>query len=262
MEHRARKRFGQNFLHDPAIIRRLLDFIDPQPGQRVVEIGPGLGALTEGLVERCGVIDVVEIDRDLIPRLQQRFGDRLRIHEHDALRFELRHIADRDLRVVGNLPYNISSPLMFHLLAQSARIRDMHFMLQKEVVDRICAEPGSSDYGRLGLSIAVRARARRLMRIGPGAFRPAPRVESAFVRIVPASPDFPIDDLRRFDEVVQTAFAQRRKTLSNALRPLIGAEQLRRLGIDPGLRAEALSPAQFATIANALGRRAAPTHEA
>ena len=247
--HRARRRFGQNFLHDPGVIARLLRFIDARPEQRLVEIGPGLGALTDGLVSAVKTLDVVEIDRDLIPRLRERFGDGVRIHEHDALRFDFTTLGTDELRVVGNLPYNISTPLMFHLLAQSGVIRDMHFMLQKEVVDRLCAEPGSRDYGRLSVSVAARAEARRLMRVGAGAFQPAPKVESAFVRLTPRRPDFPLPDPARFDRIVTAAFAQRRKTLSNALRGLLSPEQNRAAGIEPGDRAEVVSPAGFAALA-------------
>lgn len=250
--HRARRRFGQNFLSDPRVIDRLVGFIAPQPGERIVEIGPGLGALTAPLISRCGSIDAVEIDRDLAERLRQRFGPALRLHEGDALQFDFAGLSEQPLRVVGNLPYNISSPLLFHLLEQAHAIRDMLLMLQKEVVDRICARPGSRDWGRLGAAVAVRAEAVRLLRIGPGAFSPRPRVESAFVRIVPRPPPFAVSDLAAYDRVTRAAFGARRKTLANALKGLVDARTLSRLGIDPGLRAEVLTPEQFARIAEAI----------
>lgn len=248
--HQARKRFGQNFLHDNAVIERIVGLIRPSAGDCMVEIGPGLGALTGPLIEALGQLQAVELDRDLIPRLRQRFGDALTLHEADALRFDFRQLAHaQPLRVVGNLPYNISTPLLFHLLEASDAIRDMHFMLQKEVVDRICAEPGNRDYGRLTVCIAARAEARRLMKVAPGSFNPPPKVESAIVRLVPRQPDFPIPDLAVFDELVTKAFSQRRKTLSNALKGYLSAEQFEAAGIDASLRAERLSPAQFAALA-------------
>ena len=232
--HRARKRFGQNFLHDAAIIDRIVGLIRPKAGDAMVEIGPGLGAMTGPLIEQLGRLHAVELDRDLIPRLKDRFGEHLSIHEADALRFDFAALADElgPLRVVGNLPYNISTPLLFHLLASSGRIVDMHFMLQKEVVDRLCAEPGTGEYGRLTVCVAARAEARRLMKVGPGAFNPPPKVDSAIVRLVPRPPPFEIKDLTRFDALVAAAFAQRRKTLNNTLKGVVNAEQFAAAGID------------------------------
>lgn len=252
--HRARKRFGQNFLHDATIIDRIVGLIRPKAGDAMVEIGPGLGAMTGPLIEQLGQLHAVELDRDLIPRLKDRFGTRLTIHEADALRFDFAALADElgPLRVVGNLPYNISTPLLFHLLANSDRILDMHFMLQKEVVDRLCAEPGTGEYGRLTVCVAARAEARRLMKVGPGAFKPPPKVDSAIVRLVPRPPPFEIKDLARFDALVAAAFAQRRKTLNNTLKGLVDAQQFAAAGIDPGLRAERLSPADFARLTATL----------
>lgn len=252
--HRARKRFGQNFLHDAAIIDRIVGLIRPKAGDAMVEIGPGLGAMTGPLIEQVGRLHAVELDRDLIPRLKDRFGEHLSIHEADALRFDFAALADElgPLRVVGNLPYNISTPLLFHLLASSGRIVDMHFMLQKEVVDRLCAEPGTGEYGRLTVCVAARAEARRLMKVGPGAFNPPPKVDSAIVRLVPRPPPFEIKDLSRFDALVAAAFAQRRKTLNNTLKGVVNAEQFAAAGIDPGLRAERLSPADFARLTATL----------
>lgn len=253
--HRARKRFGQHFLHDSGVIERILRAINPQPGEPLVEIGPGLGALTMPLLQRCGQLDVIEIDRDVVPLLRERCAGlgELRIHQADALRFDYTALAtgNAPLRLVGNLPYNISTPLLFHLLAASAHIRDMHFMLQKEVVDRLTAVPGSADYGRLTVTVAVRAQAQALFEVGAGAFRPPPRVVSAVVRITPRPAPFPIHNLETFDRVVATAFGQRRKTLTNALRGVLDADSIRAVGINPGLRAERLAPADFVKLATA-----------
>jgi len=253
MTHTPRKRFGQNFLHDPGIVRRIIAAIDPRPGDHLVEIGPGQGAITEGLLESAGHLDAIEIDRDLHAALETRFGERLRLHRTDALKFDFSSLARgaEKLRVVGNLPYNISTPLLFHLLSQSDVIRDMHFMLQKEVVDRMAAEPGSKVYGRLSVSLQARCRVTPLFTIGPGAFRPAPRVDSAFVRIEPyAQRPYPIDDEAMLDQVLIRAFGQRRKTLRNGLRGLIEPEVLQALGIDPAQRPEQVDVGGFVAIAN------------
>lgn len=251
--HRARKRFGQHFLHDTNVIEHILRHLNPQPGERLIEIGPGLGALTEPLLRRCHGLDVVEIDRDVIPLLRDRCADAgdLRIHQADALRFDYVSVVTpgEQMRLVGNLPYNISTPLLFHLLRVAGRVRDMHFMLQKEVVDRLTASPGSADYGRLTVSVAARASADALFDVGPGAFKPPPRVVSAVVRIIPRPPPFEIRDLATFDRVVAAAFGQRRKTLGNALRSVLSADAIRHAGIDPGIRAERLAPADFAALA-------------
>ena len=253
--HAAKKRFGQNFLHDPYVIERILRAIAPQPGQRLVEIGPGLGALTAPLLARTGELDVVEIDRDVIPHLRQACGDApgLRITQADALQVDYRRFAvdGQPLRLIGNLPYNISTPLLFHLLTHADAIADMHFMLQKEVVDRMCAGAGDEAYGRLSVALAARARVEHLFDVGPGAFKPAPQVWSAIVRVVPRAPDFEVRDWARFDAVVTAAFSQRRKTLSNALKNLLDAERIRAAGIDPGIRAERLHPRDFAKLAAA-----------
>ncbi|MFT4048180.1 MAG: 16S rRNA (adenine(1518)-N(6)/adenine(1519)-N(6))-dimethyltransferase RsmA [Solimonas sp.] len=254
--HRAKKRFGQNFLHDPQVIARILRAINPQPDDTLLEIGPGLGALTVPLLERAGRLRVVEIDRDVIPHLLEATGHSpaLQITQADALSVDYRPFAEpgRRLRVVGNLPYNISTPLLFHLLAQADAIADMHFMLQKEVVDRMCAGPGDDDYGRLSVALAARCDVAHLFNVGPGAFRPAPKVDSAIVRLRPRAPDYRIADMALFDRVVAAAFAQRRKTLSNALKGIAGADALRAAGIDPGERAERLHARDFAALANRL----------
>lgn len=256
MNHRPRKRFGQNFLESDSVIRRIVGAIAPARDDRIVEIGPGLGALTQPLLERVDRLDVVELDRDLASTLNDRLGqpDGLVVHEADALEFDFAGLVrPRPLRVVGNLPYNISTPLLFHLLDQADSIRDMHFMLQKEVVDRICAEPGTKAWGRLGVMTQVRAETQRLFTVPPGAFRPAPKVDSAIVRIVPRR----LDDEQRaelptLERVVRAAFAQRRKTLRNTLKGLIDAATMTRLDIDPGRRAETLSIDEFRRLADAL----------
>ncbi len=254
---RARKRFGQHFLHDPQIIERIVACIAARPGEAVVEIGPGQGALTAPLLSAAGELDVVEIDRDLAAALRRQHAEQpaLRIHTADALEFDYGALAReraRPLRVVGNLPYNISTPLLFRLLAHSGSIRDMHFMLQKEVVERIVAAAGSKQYGRLGVMLAPRLRATRLMEIGPGAFRPAPRVWSAVVRLEvrPELPPWAAEP--HFGAVVGAAFGQRRKTLRNALAGLLSAAQIRAAGIDPGARAETLEAEQFGQLALAV----------
>jgi len=260
--HQARKRFGQNFLHDPGVIHRIASAINPREGDDLVEIGPGKGALTEALLAFNSHLQVLELDRDLIPLLKSRFAGypELRIHEGDALRFDFRRLYDgQPLRVVGNLPYNISTPLIFHLLGQADIIGDMHFLLQKEVVERLAAAPGSGNYGRLGIMAQYACRVQPLFEVGPGAFRPAPKVTSALVRLVPhAKPPHPARDVRMLERVVRTAFSARRKTLRRALAPLIDPEGLSRLGIDAGLRPENLGLAEFVAIADAVAEEGAP----
>ena len=253
--HRARKRFGQHFLIDRACIGRILDAVDPKHDEHVVEIGPGLGALTQGLLERVDHLDVIEIDRDLAQRLATRFPpSRVRLRVEDALRVDYRALGER-LRIVGNLPYNISSPLLFRLIENAAAIVDIHVMLQKEVVDRMSAAPGSRDYGRLTVMIGYRFHVERLFRVGAGAFRPQPKVESAFVRLRPRMPlAWQARDERLFARIVTAAFGQRRKTLRNALAKLVSEDQLRAAGFDPQSRGETLSIEQFVTLANAVAR--------
>jgi len=259
MSHHPRKRFGQNFLHDPAVIQRIVEAIHPRPGEAMVEIGPGEGALTRELLPRLGALDVVELDRDLIPRLQSACAGpgELRIHQADALKFDFCPLSPGpgQLRVVGNLPYNISTPLLFHLLDNSHCIRDMHFMLQKEVVARITATLGSGQYGRLSVMLQYYCATEMLFTVGPGAFRPAPRVESALVRLIPYSePPVEVDpaQLRR---LVRAAFAQRRKTLRNNLKGLLDTSAIEAAGIDPGLRPERLTLEDLARLARALPER-------
>jgi len=251
MGHRPRKRLGQHFLHAPRVVEGILRAMDPAPGETVVEIGPGLGALTLPLLRRLGELHVIELDRDLVPELAARAGGhgRLHIHQADAVRFDFRALAPPGgrIRVVGNLPYNVSTPLLFHLLEQIEVITDMHLMLQKEVVARMAARPGGKDYGRLSVMVQWRARVEPLFHVGPGAFRPPPKVTSTVVRLVPhAEPPFEVREPATFARVVAAAFSQRRKTLRNALAALCDAATLARAGLDPGARAERIPPEAFA----------------
>jgi 16S rRNA (adenine1518-N6/adenine1519-N6)-dimethyltransferase len=251
--HVARKRFGQNFLVSAGIVAKIVEAIRPQPGDLLVEIGPGLGALTEPLLARLDHLHVVEIDRDLIARLRQRFTpDRLSVHEGDALQFDFFALGP-GLRVAGNLPYNISTPLLFHLAACADGVRDMHFMLQLEVVERMVAAPGGAEYGRLSVMLQYRFEMERLFRVPPGAFNPAPKVESAVVRMVPR-PRATLDasDEVLLGEVVKSAFAQRRKMLRNTLREHLNEEDWVALGLDPRRRAEELAVGDYVRIANRL----------
>ncbi len=253
MKHIAKKRFGQNFLTDKAIINSLIEAISPKAKDCMVEIGPGLGAMTKPLLERLQHLHVVEIDRDIIEWMQGYYpAGKLSIHASDALKFDFGSIAPR-LRVVGNLPYNISTPILFHLLDNVPHIIDMHFMLQKEVVERMVAEPSSAAYGRLSVMLQYRLQMEYLLTVPPEAFDPAPKVESAFVRAVPyATLPHPAKDEALFAKVVTAAFAQRRKTLRNTLKGLLDDAGFAALNIDPQLRAENISPAEFVAIANYL----------
>lgn len=256
--HQPRKRFGQHFLHDPGVIGRIVAAIAPQPQDRMVEIGPGLGALTLPLLARLNELHAVEIDRDAIRHLHEltQNDPRLQIHSADVLKFTFAHIYEGErLRVVGNLPYNISTPLLFHLIEQRQRILDMHFMLQKEVVDRMAAAPGSEHYGRLTVMLSPWVRIEPLFDIGPGAFRPPPRVVSTVVRLTPHEQPLQIGDPHHFATVVGAAFSQRRKTLRNSLKPFLDADDIAAVGIDPGLRAEVLSPAEFVALSSRLSAK-------
>ncbi|MBK1693753.1 16S rRNA (adenine(1518)-N(6)/adenine(1519)-N(6))-dimethyltransferase [Chromatium weissei] len=257
MTHQPRKRFGQNFLHDSSVIARIHAAIAAQPDERLVEIGPGRGAITAGLLAAAGALDVIELDRDLIEPLRQQFGNNaaLRIHNRDALQFDLHtliHTGER-LRVIGNLPYNISTPLLFHFLNQANCITDLHLMLQKEVVDRIVAAPGNKVYGRLSVMVQSRCHASCLFRIGAGAFTPAPKVESAFLRLRPLDPlPYPIDNSELHFRLVAAAFGQRRKTLRNSLSEFVTPAHFAATEIDPKLRAENLDVKSYARLANAV----------
>ncbi len=255
MNHRPRKRFGQNFLHDPGIIQRIVNAIAPHTEDNLVEIGPGQGAITTELLPLVQHMHAIELDRDLVGPLADKCASlgTLTVHSADALRFDFSTLAEqgRPLRVVGNLPYNISTPLLFHLLDQAAHIQDMHFMLQKEVVERMAAEPGGKRYGRLSVMLQARAQVTPLFLIGPGAFNPPPKVDSAFVRLQPwKTPPYQIDDWPLFAELVSQAFSQRRKTLRNSLRQSLPVETIEAAGLDPATRAERLSIADFAHLAN------------
>lgn len=251
--HHPRKRFGQNFLADTHYVARIVDAIDPRPGDNLVEIGPGLGALTGALIERAQTIAAIEIDRDLAARLTARFPpDRLALHEADALTFDFAALGP-NLRVVGNLPYNISSPLLFHLASHESQLRDIHAMLQREVVARMTARPATPDYGRLSVMLQARFAVSRLFVVPPGAFRPAPKVESAVARLVPLGANRPrIVDEALFARIVGAAFGQRRKTLRNALAPHTDEAALRAAGVDPAARGETLAVADFVRLANSL----------
>ena len=254
--HHARKRFGQHFLADGHYVARIVEAIAPQPGDNLVEIGPGFGALTRPLLERTGRLAAIEIDRDLAARLAAEFSpDRLVLHVVDALAFDFATLGER-LRVVGNLPYNISSPLLFRLAQFDARLVDLHLMLQREVVARMSAPPATPDYGRLSVMLQSRFAVTRLFIVPAGAFRPAPKVESAVVRLVPlGSARPPLADEHTFARVVAAAFGQRRKTLKNALAAICGEDALARAGIDPKARGETLSVADFVRLANIVTMR-------
>lgn len=259
---KPRKRFGQHFLHDPAVIERIVASVAPERGQHLVEIGPGRGAITMPLLRLAGEMDAVELDRDLAAGLDTRAEGAgvLRLHVADALEFDFCELRrHRKLRLVGNLPYNISTPLLFALLRQKTCIDDMHFMLQREVVDRMIASPGSKTYGRLTVMLGAHCRVERLFGIGRGAFTPPPKVDSAFVRLKPhAEPPFPLRNEAAFAEVVRLAFSHRRKTMRNAVRSVAGEAQLRKAGIDPSVRPETLSPAEFARLSDQLRGECSP----
>lgn len=255
--HKARKRFGQNFLHDHGVINEIIASIYPKQGEHLVEIGPGQGALTTGILERAGELDVVELDRDLIPTLLLRFGlnPNFRIHEADALKFDFTSLKtdERPLRIIGNLPYNISTPLIFHLLSFESMIKDMHFMLQKEVVQRLAAKAGEKHYGRLSIMTQYYCNVDYLFTVGPGAFRPAPKVDSAIVRMTPHRDlPHPCKDVEKLALVVRDAFSQRRKTIRNTLKQHLKVEELEALAIDPSARPEVLTLADFVRIADYL----------
>ena len=253
MKHIPRRRFGQNFLVDSGIINAIVSAIDPQRGDKVVEIGPGLGAITEPLLARLDHLHVVEIDRDLIARLKKQHPPaRMTIHEGDALAFDFASIG-KDLRLVGNLPYNISTPLLFHLADYVGIVRDMHFMLQKEVVERLVAVPGESDFSRISVMLQYRFHLEWLIDVPPESFDPPPKVQSAVVRLIPrAASELHAKNQEKLSQVVQTAFSQRRKMLRNTLKGTLGDAGFAELGIDPTRRAEDLTVDDYVRIANHL----------
>ena len=253
--HQAKKRFGQNFLHNEAVISDIVDAINPEPGENLVEIGPGLGALTEPVIERAGKISVVELDRDLAHRLRHHpfIADDLTIYETDALKFDFAQLAseEKPLRIFGNLPYNISTPLIFHLLTFKDKVKDMHFMLQKEVVERMAAGPHCKAYGRLSIMTQYQCQVFPVMEIGPEAFKPAPKVDSAIVRLIPHEHIAnPVKDIKALNTICLAAFGQRRKTIRNSFKKLISVAQLAELNIDANLRPENLSIDEYIKLAN------------
>ena len=262
MKHRARKRFGQNFLTDALVIQRILDAVAPEAGQLIFEIGPGHGALTRPLIESGAELQLLELDRDLAGKLEPtiRHVPNAELHVGDALKADFSILSGgRRFRLVGNLPYNISTPLLFHVLQWSELIVDMHFMLQKEVVDRMGAQPGSKQWGRLSLMCQYRCAVSPLFTVPPGAFDPAPKVQSTVVRLVPhKQPPVTIDDPAAVERVVGRAFSMRRKTLRNSLRKLLDSEQIEAAGIDPGIRPECLGLEQFAALSNLLAGQDEP----
>ena len=264
-QHRPRKRFGQNFLQDASVIDRITASVYPKPGEHLVEIGPGQGALTASLIDSGCTLDVVELDRDLIPGLLASFSLKpgFTFHSADALNFDFSSLISgtpaepgvqgQQLRVVGNLPYNISTPLIFKLLDNSAIIQDMHFMLQLEVVERLAASPGSKNWGRLGIMAQYQCQVEHLFDVPPHAFNPQPKVQSAIVRLTPwTHSPWPNCSEPLLRKLVKAAFAHRRKTLRNNLKEIIDSTQLEALGVDPGARAETLELSQFIEITNAI----------
>ncbi len=260
MNHQAKKRFGQNFLHDDAVITSLIHAIHPHEEDLMVEIGPGLGAMTKPLLKKLAHLHVVEIDRDIIDWMQKVYpADKITIHNSDVLKFDLAKIGKK-IRVVGNLPYNISSPILFKLLENASQIIDMHFMLQKEVVERMVAAPSTSEYGRLSVMLQYALEMEYLITVPPDAFDPAPKVESAFVRCIPfQTKPFIAHEEKLFAEIVQSAFGQRRKTLRNTLKNYLNDDDFKILNIDSQLRAENLHVSDYVRIANHLANQSSNT---
>jgi 16S rRNA (adenine1518-N6/adenine1519-N6)-dimethyltransferase len=252
--HQARKRFGQHFLTSDEIIQQIVHAVSPQQGDTIVEIGPGQGAITTPLAQLATTLHAIEFDRDLVPRLIRRYADNnnVRIHEADALTFDFASLGDR-LRIVGNLPYNISTPLLFHLLRFRDSIEDMHFMLQKEVVDRMAAQPGNKSYGRLTIMLGCALEVVPLFDVPREAFSPAPKIVSSVVRMRPIpQPDFRIHDTAAFESLVKLAFSRRRKTLRNALQGMATVADIEAVGLDPTIRPEQVSIANWVALANKI----------
>ena len=255
--HRARKRFGQHFLNDPGIIDAIIGAVHATEDDIVVEIGPGQGAITDALARRAGHLHAVELDRDLAARLRTRYADsaNVTVHEADALKFDFGALGER-IRIVGNLPYNISTPLLFHVLEWSELVTDMHFMLQQEVVKRMAAVPGGKAWGKLSIMCQYRCAVTPLFDVAPEAFSPSPKVQSAIVRLVPhREPPVQIDNMESFRQLVNQAFSQRRKTLRNSLRNMIDASNMEAAGIDPGARPETLGLAEFAKLSQLIDKK-------
>jgi len=256
--HIPRKRFGQNFLEDQGVIADIVSCIDPQPADPMVEIGPGLAALTAPILAKLDVLHAVEIDRDIVARLSGRFPPgKLIIHNVDALKFDFGALASEiapggQIRLVGNLPYNISTPLLFHLASYAPQVRDCHFMLQNEVVLRMVADPACADYGRLSVMLQYHFHMEKLLDVPPEAFNPPPKVDSAIVRMIPRPFPIPARDLAALERLVAQAFAQRRKTVRNNLKGIVSDELFAELGIDPGARPENLLVSDYVRLSNAL----------
>lgn len=265
-QHKARKRFGQNFLIDHGIIRDIVRAIHPQADDHLVEIGPGKGAITELLADRCQHLSVIELDRDLVPWLQVKFEKHphFRLFQADALQFDFAQLIENEqpLRIVGNLPYNISTPLIFHLLTYAARVRDMHFMLQKEVVKRMAAKAGDSAYGRLGIMVQYYCDVENLFEVPPTAFSPAPKVDSAIVRLVPHQTlPYVATNIKTLETLVNVAFQQRRKTLRNALKQLLAPDIIEQLTIDTSSRAEEITLSEYVATSNLLDQLTATKND-
>jgi 16S rRNA (adenine1518-N6/adenine1519-N6)-dimethyltransferase len=263
-QHKARKRFGQNFLIDYGIIRDIVRSVHPQKDDLIVEIGPGKGAITELLAAECDNLSVIELDRDLVPWLKVKFEKHpnFQLFQADALRFDFRQLMkdEKPIRIVGNLPYNISTPLIFHLLTYADRVQDMHFMLQKEVVKRMAAGPGSGAYGRLGIMVQYYCQVENLFNVPPESFDPAPKVDSAIVRLIPHKQlPFVANNVKTLESLVNTAFQQRRKTLRNTLKKLLSEEQLASLPVDLSLRPENISLEDYVKMSNLLGDLTLPS---
>lgn len=258
LDHKPRKRFGQNFLHDPGVIDRIIKLVGPEKAEHLVEIGPGLGALTYPMADHGFTrLDLVELDRDLVAKLEAFFDkdERVTVYSEDALNFEFSSLSDHSnsLYIYGNLPYNISTPLLFHLFNYLPHIASMTFMLQKEVVDRLAANPNTSEYGRLSVMAQWHCQVIKGFKVPPGAFNPPPKVDSALVTLIPhKAPIADLHDLTKLSEVVRLAFGQRRKTLRNSLKNLISSDKMINSGIEPTLRPDRLSVPDFVTLANLL----------
>jgi len=264
MKHKPRKRFGQNFLHDQGIIQRIIHSIHAKEGEHLVEIGPGLGAITQQLLPQVGIMDAIELDRDLLQPLAESCAHlgQLNIHNADALSYDFTQLhKEKCLRVVGNLPYNISTPILFHLLDQAHIIQDMFFMLQKEVVLRMGAGPGSKTYGRLSVMLQAQCQVTPLFLIPPTSFNPAPKVDSMLVKLAPYRDlPYPVVDMAHLKKLVTQAFSQRRKTLSNSLKKMVTREQIEAADINPSIRPEQISVKEFIHLSNLLVNNPTPTH--
>lgn len=266
-QHKARKRFGQNFLIDYGIINGIVRAVHPKLDDQMVEIGPGKGAITELLAAQCNNLSVIELDRDLVPWLKVKFEKHpnFKLFQADALRFDFRELMheSKPLRIVGNLPYNISTPLIFHLLSYAERVQDMHFMLQKEVVKRMTAQPGSGAYGRLSIMVQYYCQTEDLFDVPPTSFDPQPKVDSAIVRLVPYKElPFIAHNVKTLESLVNVAFQQRRKTLRNTLKNLLSEEQLAQMPVDLTLRPENISIEDYVKMSNILGDLTLPSVKA